>query len=73
MNLMHESVGSWSQPKGRGNKGAGYNNQQEILGGTAHQLSTCIVCADAVCTVHSLTSWPANRRSTYCFSGHSRR
>jgi len=31
-----------------------------------------IVCAVTVCTAHSSTSWPADRRSTYCFSGHSR-
>jgi len=45
-------------------------DQQEIFGGPARKPSTCIVCA-VVCTAHSSTSWPADRCSTYCFSGHS--
>jgi len=55
-----------SQPSlGSRKKGAGRNNQQEILGGAARQPSTCIVCAVAVCTAHSSTSWPADRRSIH--------
>jgi len=69
----YPSAGDLNYPKGRGNKGAGRNNKQEIFGGAARQPSICIVCAVAVCTVHSLTSWIADRNSTYCFPGHSRR
>ena len=30
------------------------------------------MCAIVVCTAHSATPWPADRRSTHYFSGHSR-
>jgi len=73
-----------NHPKSRGNKGAGRNNQQEILGGAARQSSTCIVCMRSRCLHCALfdtmaTPWPADRRSihsvfevTVVANGHTR-
>jgi len=41
----YPSAGGPNHPKSLENKRAGRNNQQEILGGSARQPSTCIVCA----------------------------
>jgi len=60
-----------NHPKSRGNEGTGREHQQEIFCVAARQPSSCNMCAVAVCTAHSATSWPADRRSSYGFSGQS--
>jgi len=58
----YPSAGGPNHPKGRVNKGAGRENQQEILGSAP---SSGIVCEVAVCTAHSSTSWPACRHTLF--------